>query len=347
MSTERLWADDLTGACELADLVRARRGFARVELGASARDARGAAVVDLDLRHAAPSEVTSVLDGLLADVAPAERVAFKIDSQLHGPVTAYLAAFIARERDVFFCPANLDAGRVVVDGVHRLPSPAGSASVALSALVPPGGSARVTTAHHVDDIAGLRRFATAAHGRDVVGSAAFIDACLEIGPDRPRITPSPLPSGTAPGMLVIAGSSEPIIDEQLTDLRAHHPVDEFDPRRSRPDDAAWALQHGRIVLVNTSPAELAHAGDFARATLSGLAPDDSALLLTGGHTARRVLTALGIASLTSIPSPVTGVASLRDERGLSIFTKPGSYGRGSTLRDVADVVLAPSSKERS
>ncbi|MFP3588863.1 hypothetical protein SCB29_35475, partial [Paraburkholderia sp. SIMBA_055] len=60
-----------------------------------------------------------------------------------------------------------------------------------------------------------------------------------------------------------------------------------------------------------------------------------------------VLTALGIASLTSLPSPVTGVASLRDERGHSIFTKPGSYGRGSTLRDVADVVLAPSSKERS
>jgi 4-hydroxythreonine-4-phosphate dehydrogenase len=328
MSTERLWADDLTGACELADLVRARRGFARVELGASARDAQGAAVVDLDLRHAAPSEVTSVLDGLLADVAPAERVAFKIDSQLHGPVTAYLAAFIARKRDVFFCPANLDAGRVVVDGVHRIPSPAGPASVALSALIPPGGSARVTAARHVDDIAGLRRFAADAR-------------------DRPRTAPSPQSSATAQGILVIAGSSEPIIEEQLTDLRARHPVDEFDPRLSRPDDAARALQHGRIVLVNASPAELAHAGDFASATLSGLAPDDAALILTGGHTARRVLTALGIESLTSLPSPVTGVASLRDERGLSIFTKPGSYGRGSTLRDVADVVLAPSSKERS
>jgi len=347
MSIERMWADDLTGACELANLVRARRGAARVELGASARDAHEAAVVDLDLRHAAPSEVTSVLDGLLADVAPAERVAFKIDSQLHGPVAAYLAAFIARERDVFFCPANLDVGRVVVDGVHRIPSPAGPGSVPLSTLVPPGGSARITAAHHVDDAASLRRFAAAARGRDVIGSAAFIDACLESGSNGPRTEPSPQPAATMPGMLVIAGSTEPIIDEQITDLRAHHPVDEFDPRHSSPEDAARALRDGRIVLVSTSPAELAHAGDFAGATLSGLAPDDAALFLTGGHTARRVLTALGIASLTSLPSPVTGVASLRDERGHSIFTKPGSYGRGSTLRDVADVVLAPSSKERS
>lgn len=344
MSAVRLWADDLTGACEVADFVRARRGAAAVHLGAPEPPRAGPVVVDVDLRHADDDAATARLAALLAEVPATERVAFKIDSQLHGPVSAYLAAFVARRRRVFFCPANLDAERFVVDGAHRVPSPAGSASTDLGGLVPHRGGHLVTTAWNVVDSASLHRFAAAAHDYDVIGSAAFVDAWLAGFPAW-RVDSEPDRSAEARGLMMIVGSTEPIIDEQLADLRIGHAVEEYDARHARPIDAAQTLRRGGVALLRVPPGGLAAASEFTLAALSEPEGADAALMLTGGHTARGVLAALGTVSLASCPSPIAGVASLRDAGGRSIFTKPGSYGRGSTLRDVADVVLAPSPEE--
>ena len=95
--TTHLWADDLTGAAELADAVRTRTGGARVALTTTPTSDRDV-VLDLDARHLDRVAAYRRLDAALGAIAATDRVAYKIDSQLHGPIDAYLAAFEAQDR---------------------------------------------------------------------------------------------------------------------------------------------------------------------------------------------------------------------------------------------------------
>lgn len=349
MIPEHLWADDLTGAAEIAHLLARRTGRpVRLALRAGALLDDGPHVRDLDLRHRHPDEARATLARELTGVVADQRVFLKIDSQLHGPVGGYLAAFVERDRAVVLSAVNPALGRVTLNGVHHVPTDAGVERTDLAVLLagvrhrllPSGGTGALAAAgaavQAVDAAtsADLAAIAQRTGSLDVAGSAAMLDALL--GED--RSTGIAIGTGYAAGaapetVLAVVGSTEPMARRQVAEAAARGVrVLTVDDPACAPEPAAGS-RRGPLVLTRAGAdaTALTALADRAAAVLGELDPSRTAVLLTGGHTARLVLDRLGVAVLTAPPAAPSAVARMTTPSGLTVLTKPGSYGGPDTL----------------
>lgn len=346
MIPTHVWADDLTGAAEVADLLAARTG--RTVTLALARDPAPAirdgqiVVHDLDLRHSSDAEARAVVAEQLARIAPTDRVFLKLDSQLHGPVAGCLAAMLDGGRTTLLSAANPALGRVTDGGIHRVVGPDGVTTTSLTDLLTAvphrvvGRASAVSTGSTPEILAvdaldegDLDALASAAveHGLDVAGAAALMAALL--GPIHADPAPAPRPGGR---LVAVIGSTEAAARAQIAAAADHPAVEVVAVAPGHIGEAVAAADEARqrrrdVVLARVDgPTGLAALADAAADVIGGCDPDRTTVLLTGGHTARLVLDRLGVRSLTAVPDRPGAMVRLRAPSGLTVFTKPGSYG---------------------
>ncbi|MEU3995974.1 four-carbon acid sugar kinase family protein [Streptomyces fungicidicus] len=159
-----------------------------------------------------------------------------------------------------------------------------------------------------------------------------------------------VPVGTGGrGLLVVAGSAEPVVGEQVGRLvaaGARHVV--LAPGQLAGTDTVVlpAPAPGTVTVVSVDGAGGVRAG-AARAVVAGLARAVSALpgrpdlVLTGGETARRVLDALGVTTLRPVGEIHHGAVHCTTTDGRSVVTRPGSFGGPDSFVRIA-AALRPS-----
>ncbi|MFE1425503.1 four-carbon acid sugar kinase family protein [Streptomyces fungicidicus] len=151
------------------------------------------------------------------------------------------------------------------------------------------------------------------------------------------------------GLLVVAGSAEPVVGEQVGRLvaaGARHVV--LAPGQLAGTDTVVlpAPAPGTVTVVSVDGAGGVRAG-AARAVVAGLARAVSALpgrpdlVLTGGETARRVLDALGVTTLRPVGEIHHGAVHCTTTDGRSVVTRPGSFGGPDSFVRIA-AALRPS-----
>ncbi|MFF0359426.1 four-carbon acid sugar kinase family protein [Streptomyces fungicidicus] len=151
------------------------------------------------------------------------------------------------------------------------------------------------------------------------------------------------------GLLVVAGSAEPVVGEQVGRLvaaGARHVV--LAPGQLAGTDTVVlpAPAPGSVTVVSVDGAGGVRAG-AARAVVAGLARAVSALpgrpdlVLTGGETARRVLDALGVTTLRPVGEIHHGAVHCTTTDGRSVVTRPGSFGGPDSFVRIA-AALRPS-----
>lgn len=155
--------------------------------------------------------------------------------------------------------------------------------------------------------------------------------------------------GVARPLLVVAGSAEPVVAEQVGRLVAagarHLPLS--------PGELAGAegvvlpeLATGTVTVLSVDGSGGVRPG-AARAVVAGLAravstvPGRPDLVLTGGETARRVLDSLGITTLRPVGEIHHGAVHCRTIDGRSVVTRPGSFGGPDSFVRIA-AALRPS-----
>ncbi|OKK13483.1 four-carbon acid sugar kinase family protein [Streptomyces sp. CB02400] len=155
--------------------------------------------------------------------------------------------------------------------------------------------------------------------------------------------------GVARPLLVVAGSAEPVVAEQIGRLVAagarHLPL--------KPEELAGAegvvlpeLATGTVTVLSVDGSDGVRPG-AARAVVAGLARAVSALpgrpdlVLTGGETARRVLDSLGVTTLRPVGEIHHGAVHCRTDDGRSVVTRPGSFGGPDSFVHIA-AALRPS-----
>ncbi|MFE1029431.1 four-carbon acid sugar kinase family protein [Streptomyces sp. NPDC058818] len=162
------------------------------------------------------------------------------------------------------------------------------------------------------------------------------------------------PAGERP-LLVVAGSAEPTVGEQVARLVAAG-------ARHLPLAPALLAGPAPVVLPELAPSTVTVLSvdgsdgvrpGAARRIVAGLAravaalPGRPDLVLTGGETARRVLDAAGVTTLWPVGEIHHGAVHSRTADGRSVVTRPGSFGGPDSFLRVAAAlrpgVLAPSS----
>ncbi|MEV7794560.1 four-carbon acid sugar kinase family protein [Streptomyces sp. NPDC087512] len=188
-------------------------------------------------------------------------------------------------------------------------------------------------------------------------------AAARRSPARPAAVPSvpaarkaaghPAPTsadGAVRPLLVVAGSADPVVGEQVAELVANG------ARHLTLDPGRLAGTAGPLPLPDLAPGSVTvlsvdgnggvRAG-AARAIVAGLARTVSALpghpdlVLTGGETARRVLDSLGITALRPVGEIHHGAVHCQTTDGRSVVTRPGSFGGPDSFVRIA-AALRPS-----
>lgn len=374
---ERVLADDLSGAAEVAGALHRRGVAATVALEGTVPPGRRG-VEDLDVRNAV--DAATIIERAFAHGGPVHYV--KIDSQLRGPVPAFVAA-AARRATVVLAPALPGADRTVVDGIpmlHGIPLATSSASAwraevgpaprRLDDLVPAHLRARSWSLAHV------RSGAFAAHltGTEVgtvhipdadspadmlliadavraaphvipIGSTGLFDALL---PPPPPTAHLPLGATDVDRAIVVLGSLEPAVQRQWRAMRhdaavvragSDEEAGELSSRIARAGESA-----ARVVAVTAGPADGAHHVRFAdllgRAAAAAVRERPAtALCLIGGETARRTLDALGEPTLHVVREIHPGAVFSRTTRGRAVVTRPGSFGDDDSLDRIISTLL--------
>lgn len=329
-------ADDLTGAMDAAAPF-AERGLA-VELVLSGQrplPASDVVAFDTNSRHLPPAEAAAVVARCVTALPPATPLFKKIDSTLRGAVVEEIRAAASGRGSIIIAPAvpsqgrTVRGGQVFVGGVPlgeaesagdaRRPSFTGSLVAALAPLRPV-----MPDCADDGDLVEIARAAPA--DALLVGAAGLAEAVAQIrfGGARPAALPPP-----AGPPLFVAGSRTTVVARQLAHLR-----------EARPN---------ALILTPPALAELdadAVARRLAqRAAARFQATGAQALVLLGGDTARAVLDALGVATLSVrghvIPSIPWGEAEV-DGRPVIVVTKAGGFGAPDALSRIAER-LAPAS----
>jgi uncharacterized protein YgbK (DUF1537 family) len=315
-------ADDLTGAADAAGAFAAAGHPCVVVLdgrtAAAPELATNASVVAVDTNGRLLSEEDAFLATASAvRVHPQRPVFVKIDSTLRGHVrgaiTAVLSVLETRPTRVVVCPAFPARGRTVVDAhvhVDGEPITDGSLRAALSGF-PSTAGLFVPTARSDEDLAGLVRNVHRPDQPDAVlwvGSAGLARHLAQ-RIDAPART-EPISRAPAQRIAVVVGSQHEATRRQVAALdaafrqRMHTQVFDIDPR----DD------------------------EFVAHVVTTLRKVDG-LVLTGGHTARVVLDALGIASFTVGGEVEPGIPwATVAEPAISLITKAGGFGDDDSLR---------------
>lgn len=257
----------------------------------------------------------------------------KIDSTLRGHVAAELAAIrpALGRRAVLFAPAFPAQGRIVRDArllvkgkpssgdlralLSRAGLPATQVDIAspasLRAALRSGAHAFVCDAANDADLDRIARAGLALRPRPLfVGSAGLARALARTLPRR-RAAPSPEPQPRP--VVAVVGSASPVSARQarrLARARSSILVQVAWKRRPTRRDIPAVRRLGRIV---------AQAAPHAH------------YVLTGGETARAVLSARGIRALRLLGEVEPGVPFAMARDGTLVCTKAGAFGGPDTL----------------
>lgn len=384
MTASLVWADDLTGAAEAANTwqVSASHEHVRILLGTPERIDPGAAQVwDLDLRHTSEADAQRAVMAALRRLEPDTRLYFKLDSQLRGPVRAYIGTLLQSGHPVVLSAANPALGRITTGGVHQVPRPGGPPVLLplrstfaglphhhlaatehdrlpalLAAGTPALVTADVTSAADLDQLAQQVPLAPRTY---LAGSAPFLGALATTAGSDDRSSCRWPPATPLPRLLAVLGTTEPAAHGQVRALRDRDPSTTLvtAPATAAPDLVSVAAGQVRagfarsahVVLSAAPPTSSAgHHSPEAMAALAATCATaltgvgpEVALYLSGGHTARTVLDRLDLTDLRVLPGPGEAVARLITGDGRTILTKPGSYGGPRTLLDLAAPAPAP------
>jgi D-threonate/D-erythronate kinase len=368
-------ADDLTGAADSASLLTGL-GSTSVVLDAEAPWPEDTVLaVDTDSRHCDPR---TAQERVLAVAERAGRlgaqVVKKVDSTLRGNIAAELRAMTgAVDGEVLLVvapafPATLRTtrGGVVHVAGERLAAHGSDGDVV--ALLARGGI-RATHLPQGDGLAARMTEARAAGIEAVVVDAesdddlaAVVAAASETaarailvgsgGLTRPLAGAAPPPRraglGTRGSTLVVIGSySEPARAQRSRLVEAGvTPIVLTEAPRLRP-----ALRDGPVVLSPDPSAAVVRdeAGAVARQVaeaVAGVVDDVGTLVLTGGETARAVLTAAGVSRLVVAGELEPGVVhSHVPELDLDVVTKAGAFGDPETLLRCLPSCSTPAAQE--
>lgn len=327
-------------------------------------------VIDLDVRHATASAAHAAMRRV-SDRPDREAVFVKIDSLLRGSPGSLVAARAAIGPAVV-CPALPVAGRTTVGGLLRVATgptrydgtdlrerlrPAEVRSIGLAdvrgsrlreLIVGTTEAGRVAVCDAETD-ADLDRVAAAVlgvPGISVAGSgglaAAFGRLCGH--PDQVR---RPLPLSAEAPVLAVVGSAERSADAQADRWEALGGARvRMDP--GCPDPAALggslagSLAREPVTLtvdITAGPDERSEdvASRLAAVVAAAIARlPRTRLFLTGGHTARGVLDALGVRALDLVAQLDVATVHCRAADGRDIVTRPGSIGGPDALLGVFD-----------
>ncbi|MFJ2946070.1 four-carbon acid sugar kinase family protein [Streptomyces sp. NPDC087226] len=224
------------------------------------------------------------------------------------------------------------------------PGPPWAPSAAGTASVPPPGTAGPTTVEAASAPAAgtgaVSPVVTVAAGAAVpvqggTWSGGFVEGAAAV-----RDTPP---------LLVVAGSAEPGVVEQVGRLvaaGARHVA--LTPRQLAGDEDVVLprLAAGTVTVLSVDGSGGVRPG-AARAIVAGLARTVSALpgrpdlVLTGGETARRVLDSLGVTTLRPVGEIHHGAVHSKTTDGRSVVTRPGSFGGPDSFVRIA-AALRPS-----
>lgn len=182
----------------------------------------------------------------------------------------------------------------------------------------------------------------------LVGAGGLAAAASRSLPADPDTAPTVLP---APGsVLVVVGSAAPLLATEVEDLRAGGgvvvdlPVADLLAGRARlapPGDGVTVVRPEPSSVDPAVSADLVAA--LARAVTPAAATAD-ALVLTGGETARAVLTALGTRSLAPLAA-TGGTVTSRADDGRLVVTRPGSFGGAHRLAAIVSSLTPRAPKE--
>jgi 4-hydroxythreonine-4-phosphate dehydrogenase len=236
------------------------------------------------------------------------------------------------------------------------------AAEALGRALRDSGGIAVCDAESADD---LRRIARAALSCDgpapiLVGASALVTAVAELldtAPD-PADPRPPVPSATRVAFVV--GTAEPSAQRQVTELEAAGAaVLRLDPARLMADVASASAEIAAVLAAPlcvitfdlSSPFDPGHGAGPALALADAYAraaspAHETALVLTGGHTARTVLDACGVRRLMVIDEVDAGAARALTDTGLLVVTRPGSFGDDGSLLRIAAALATPPTHER-
>ncbi len=165
-----------------------------------------------------------------------------------------------------------------------------------------------------------------------------------------RSLPADADAGAAPAavpvptsVLVVVGSAAPLLSAEVEDLRAGGaavvdlPVADLLAGRASVAPFAAGVTVVRPEPSSVDPALSADlVAGLARAVTPAATAAD-ALVLTGGETARAVLTALGTRSLTPLAATGGTVTSRADDDRL-VVTRPGSFGGAHRLAAIVSTL---------
>ncbi|MFE7812351.1 four-carbon acid sugar kinase family protein [Streptomyces sp. NPDC057433] len=171
----------------------------------------------------------------------------------------------------------------------------------------------------------------------------------------PDAAPAPAPTPTAGlceqadagpvsrPLLVVAGSAEPVVAEQVARLvaaGARH-LRLLPPELAGPAPVVLPEPPPGTVTVLSVDGSGGVRPDAARRIAAGLArtvaalPGRPDLVLTGGETARRVLDAVGVTTLWPVGEIHHGAVHCKAPDGRSVVTRPGSFGGPDSFHRIA------------
>jgi D-threonate/D-erythronate kinase len=368
-------ADDLTGAADSASLLTGL-GPTSVVLDAEAPWPEDTVLaVDTDSRHCDPA---TAQERVLAVAQRAgrlgARVVKKVDSTLRGNIAAELRAMTeAVDGQVLLVvapafPATLRTthGGVVHVAGERLAAHGSDGDVV--ALLGRGGirathlpqgdrlATRMTEAHAAgfaavvvdadsdEDLAAVVAAANELAGRVILVGSGGLTRPLAGATPPPRRADLDTRGST---LLVIGSYSEPARAQRSRLVEAGvTPLLLSDASRLKA-----ALRDGPVVLSPDPSASVVRADATAVArqiaeTVAAVVDDIGTLVLTGGETARAVLTTAGVSRLVVAGELEPGVVQARvPELDLDVVTKAGAFGDPDTLLRCLPSCSTPAAKE--
>ncbi|MDT2003970.1 4-hydroxythreonine-4-phosphate dehydrogenase [Rhodococcus opacus] len=358
-----VFADDLSGAAEVASAFLDRSAPVSLVLGAAeAREPGGVVIADLDTRSMSPGDAARTMRHALAGIPSGMLVVKKIDSLQRGNIGAEVG--ILAEGGPVVVAAGLPAlDRTVRGGVvHIGATPLHAAGVwsaesttppeSIAALFPgrptrcvhrgpdveqalaraaSDGAIAICDVETDADLDSIVLACRALPGVRLVGTSALAAAVARTLPRRDV----PAPAITHPeSVLTVVGTAEPVAVQQVTSLVAdgarHVPVDARTLLLGDVDTAPLrrALDTGHAVVTVAGDVDPSNARMLSAALgrlVAALQNDRrSDLVLTGGETARAVVDALAITSLRPVHEVHHGAVASVASDGRRVVTSPAA-----------------------
>jgi uncharacterized protein YgbK (DUF1537 family) len=367
VTMRRIWviADDLTGAAD-SGVCFVRPGEPVVldlDPGSPADSPAIVEVADTDTRDADPAVIAGRITAVAGRIGPDDHVLKKIDSLFRGSVTQELRILrkMLPDRLMVVAPAVPALGRTTVGGHVRAGAagtamriadhiPAGrphhagpgSLGTAVRTAHAHGADAVICDAATDDDLIALVRGALRT-GLPLlwVGAAGLAAALAHALRPQP---PEEFATHKASRVLVVVGSHSAAGLAQAKAL-AGHPSVEFNAAEL-PAEELPATDGVRVVSLtgDVDPGLRKHVAKTLGAICGPAVRAADVVILSGGATARAVLTAAGITSLRLLGEMAPGTVLSRPsgvDRPAYVITKSGSFGDEHALvRLVAAVTAA-------